>query len=95
MASALQRQRMIERDNREAVTHRGVLDDLPRPESPPDRWATVPAALNWSVSRHRHRVRRGAVTSACGTTALPADTWQTNSRKPRCPECVQRQEQAQ
>ena len=58
-----------------------------------DRWVTVPRDADLMTSQHRHLVTQGFPTSACGTTALPADTWQPNSRKPRCPRCLQRQEE--
>jgi hypothetical protein len=55
-----------------------------------DRWASVSADLHPTVAQYRHVVGRGAVTSACGTTALPAATWRGNSTKPCCPVCVER-----
>ena len=58
------------------------------PETAPDRWVTVPRTDHLQVSEHRHLVRAGAATSACGTTALPAGTWRPDTSKPRCPQCL-------
>lgn len=55
-----------------------------------DRWATVSRDDDRVTSFHRHVVREGQPTSACGTTALPASIWRANTRKPRCPKCVER-----
>lgn len=54
-----------------------------------ERWASV-NRRDWPhVGAYRHVVTRGAVTSACGTTALPATLWRGTTSKPVCPNCVQ------
>lgn len=54
-----------------------------------DRWASHAIFLG-ETGRTRHIVRRGGLTSVCGTTAMPVDTWRGNTSKPRCPDCVVR-----
>lgn len=53
-----------------------------------DRWATVSSREFPATGQYRHIVRRGGVTSACGTTGLPATVWRLNRTKPECPSCV-------
>lgn len=61
-----------------------------------DRWASCRQDEGYGASLHRHVVPRltakrrkgSALTSACGATAMPPDTWRTNHAKPVCPECV-------
>lgn len=55
----------------------------------PLQWRTVSKDADLMTSRSRHLVPRGADTSLCGTTALPATLW-TRLRAPRpaCAECV-------
>lgn len=56
-----------------------------------DRWVTVRRDDDEMTSKHRHLVRKGAATSACGTTALPESIWKADSRRPKCPRCVEKE----
>lgn len=65
---------------------------MPEPVGP-GRWVSVGRDVDVVTSRHRHLVRRGALTSACGSSASAPEVWEPNTRKLRCPQCLARAEE--
>lgn len=55
-----------------------------------DRWVACSAAEFGHPGTVRHIAARGAVTTVCSTTALPAQIWRGNTTKPKCRACVAR-----
>jgi hypothetical protein len=55
-----------------------------------DRWVSCSREMDYLTSLHRHIVKKGKPTSACGATAFPITIWRGNSTKPKCPVCLER-----
>lgn len=54
-------------------------------------WVSCAEYVSREVSRHRHLIGMGSVSTYCGITARE-DVWRTNSSKPECKNCIARYE---
>lgn len=57
------------------------------------RWVACAADVNQVVSRERHLVIPGAVTTVCGCTASDPKVWRGNLTKPRCKTCARNEQE--
>ena len=52
------------------------------------RWVTCARDVHWDVSRWRHVLADGAITTECGATGM-GEVWRGNKTKPKCKQCTE------
>lgn len=55
-----------------------------------DIWVSCSVTEFPAAGRERHIIKRGHITTVCGTTASLPEIWRQNKAKPRCNTCVEK-----